>query len=151
MHLRPLRTSAAILASRRRLLLLPLLFLAGCVAAPPPAPPAPPEPVRSAAALRADTALAAAVEFYHDAAYAQAEAALLSPPVWQGDVGTRVEALKYLAFTYCITDRPVQCRWSFVRALQLDPDFALLEAERGHPGWGPQFAAVQQWFEPGAD
>lgn len=128
-------------------LLIATWLLAGCVAAPPPAPPPPEEPARTQAELRADAALAQGIASYRDAAWAEAERALLSPELWAGDVPTRVDALKHLAFTYAVTDRPTECRWAFLRALQLDPDFDLGEAERGHPGWGPQFEAVRRWID----
>lgn len=52
---------------------------------------------------------------------------------------TRVTALKYTAFSYCVTSRPKQCEQAFERALKLDPDFTLEPGEQGHPLWGPVF------------
>jgi tetratricopeptide (TPR) repeat protein len=54
-------------------------------------------------------------------------------------VRTRVEALKYTAFSYCVTSRPKQCEQAFEKALKIDPDFTLESGEQGHPLWGPVF------------
>jgi tetratricopeptide (TPR) repeat protein len=51
----------------------------------------------------------------------------------------RVEALKYQAFSYCVTSRPKQCEQAFEKALKIDPDFTLDSGEQGHPLWGPVF------------
>ena len=51
----------------------------------------------------------------------------------------RVEALKYQAFSYCVTSRPKQCEQAFEKALKIDPDFTLESGEQGHPLWGPVF------------
>ncbi len=52
-----------------------------------------------------------------------------------------VAAHKYLAFAYCVSNRKLQCRYEFRRALKIDPTFALKPAEAGHPIWGPIFAS----------
>lgn len=51
----------------------------------------------------------------------------------------RVAALKYQAFSYCVTSRPKQCEQAFEKALKIDPDFTLESGEQGHPLWGPAF------------
>ena len=51
----------------------------------------------------------------------------------------RVEALKYTAFSYCVTSRPKQCEQAFEKALKIDPGFTLDSGEQGHPLWGPVF------------
>ena len=61
-----------------------------------------------------------------------------------GSLRNRVTALKYTAFSYCVTNRPTPCRQSFERALRLDPSFDLSPGEQGHPLWGPQFAKARQ-------
>ena len=53
------------------------------------------------------------------------------------------DAHKYLAFIHCVSGREAACREEFRRALATDPDFTLGPAERGHPIWGPIFAAVK--------
>lgn len=57
---------------------------------------------------------------------------------------TRVTALKYTAFSYCVTSRPKQCEEAFQRALKLDPDFTLEAGEQGHPLWGPAFERAKR-------
>jgi len=56
---------------------------------------------------------------------------------------TRTMALKYTAFSYCVTSRPKQCQQAFERALKIDPDFSLDPGEEGHPLWGPAFARAK--------
>jgi tetratricopeptide (TPR) repeat protein len=56
----------------------------------------------------------------------------------------RVEALKYTAFSYCVTSRPKQCEQAFEKALKIDPDFALEAGEQGHPLWGPVFERAKR-------
>jgi hypothetical protein len=68
-----------------------------------------------------------------------------APEIWTGgSKSTQVEALKYLAFSYCVTSRPVPCRHQFERALKLDPSFDLAPGEKGHPLWGPVFAKAKR-------
>jgi Tfp pilus assembly protein PilF len=55
----------------------------------------------------------------------------------------RAEAHKYLAFIDCASGREASCRDEFRRALASDADFALDDAERGHPVWGPVYASVK--------
>jgi hypothetical protein len=55
-----------------------------------------------------------------------------------------VTALKYTAFSYCVTSRPAQCRQAFDKALKLDPAFELAPGEYGHPLWGPVFAKAKK-------
>jgi len=71
----------------------------------------------------------------------------------QADKASRVRALKYLAFSYCVSPDPAQnrkapshlmlCRQSFERALAIDPAFDLAQVERGHPVWSKQFQAAR--------
>lgn len=56
----------------------------------------------------------------------------------------RVAALKYTAFSYCVTSRPKQCEQAFERALKIDPDFTLESGEEGHPLWGPAFERAKR-------
>jgi Tfp pilus assembly protein PilF len=57
--------------------------------------------------------------------------------------GEQTDAHKYLAFIHCASGRAAPCRDEFRRALAIDPQFDLAPAERGHPVWGPVFAAVK--------
>jgi hypothetical protein len=63
-----------------------------------------------------------------------------------GAAGTDVQtmALRYLAFSYCVTKRRAQCQAQFEAALKLDPAFDLAPAERGHPLWGPVFERAKK-------
>ena len=60
------------------------------------------------------------------------------------DIDTQTTALKYLAFSFCVTRRQAQCQAQFENALKLDPAFDLEPAERGHPLWGPVFERVKK-------
>lgn len=117
--------------------------LGACAAnKPKPAPPPPPDPAevaRQQAEVRGKDMLAKGVGEYEAGSYAQAEATLLSPDIWAASDRIKIDALKHLAFTYCVSDRPALCRQSFERALQLNPNFDLTPAEHNHPLWGPEF------------
>lgn len=123
------------------------LVLAACLTAcaankPKPAPAPPPDPAevaRQQAEARGKDMLAKGVGEYEAGSYPQAEATLLSPDIWAASDTIKISALKHLAFTYCVTERPALCRQSFERALQLDPNFDLTAAEHNHPLWGPEF------------
>ena len=106
---------------------------------PAPPPPDPAEVARQQAEVRGKDTLAKGVGEYEAGSYAQAEATLLSPDIWAASDVVKIAALKHLAFTYCVTERPLLCRQSFERALQLDPNFDLTPAEHNHPLWGPEF------------
>lgn len=119
------------------------------IPSPPPEPPAPP-PKPSWQVLLDD-----GIESYENGAYGDAirklEDAADDP---QAARASRVKALKYLAFSYCVSPDPGQsrksaaghltlCRQAFERALALDPTFELTQVERGHPVWGRQFQAAR--------
>ena len=53
-------------------------------------------------------------------------------------------ANKYLAFSYCVTNRRTQCRKHFVDALKLDADFTLEPTEKKHPVWGPEYERAKK-------
>ena len=50
---------------------------------------------------------------------------------------------KFIAFSYCLTNRMTLCRTEFESILKLDANFDLAPAESGHPSWGPSFRAVK--------
>jgi Tfp pilus assembly protein PilF len=88
--------------------------------------------------------LSAGVREYEEGNYHEAQARLQAAL----DAGLKarpdqVKAHKYLAFTYCVTNREKQCRDEFRRALDVDPGFELTQAEAGHPIWGPVFRSVK--------
>ena len=56
----------------------------------------------------------------------------------------RVEALKYAAFSYCVTARADLCLRAFERALKIDRTFKLTMGEARHPMWGPIFVRASK-------
>jgi hypothetical protein len=102
-----------------------------------------PKPERPAA-NRDDTALREGIALYHEGEFNAAIKRLTSSDMNGGSLRNRITALKYTAFSYCVTGRPVPCRQAFERALRLDPNFDLAPGEQGHPQWGPVFAKVKQ-------
>ncbi|MGP9825625.1 TssQ family T6SS-associated lipoprotein [Ectopseudomonas khazarica] len=119
--------------------LLLLTLLSGCATKEPPPPPPPPSPEQ----VRAQQTLEEGIRLYQGGHYYMAEQQFLTPEVWAGDQPIQLQSLKYLAFSYCVTQRPKQCRFAFERALQIDPSFQLDSAEQGHPLWGPVFTQAQ--------
>lgn len=55
----------------------------------------------------------------------------------------RLRALKFSAFSHCLSSRMAQCRADFDKILQLDASFELEAAEAGHPSWGPSFRSAK--------
>lgn len=106
-----------------------------------------PRPERPASD-RDDIALREGIALYHDGDFKGAIKRLDSRDIRRGSVRNRVSALKYTAFSYCVTGQPVACRQAFERALRLDTAFDLTQGEQGHPLWGPQFAAARQNVRP---
>ena len=84
------------------------------------------------------------IRLYNDGDFDGAIRRLSAHDVNNGPLATRLAAIKYTAFSYCVTSRPVQCRQSFEKALRLDPSFELTPGEQGHPLWGPVFAKARQ-------
>ena len=140
-----------------------LLFaLAGCAPAPvvepPPPRPAPPEPkpvvlpvpvAPPPAPIPVPTAsersLAEGIRVYDAGDFNGAIKQLLGAKEIWDDTATssalanKLAAHKYIAFSYCVTNRRPQCRQQFVDAIKLDPNFNLEPAEKTHPIWGPEF------------
>ena len=52
--------------------------------------------------------------------------------------------MKYLAFSYCVTNRRTLCQQQFEAALRVDPRFELAPAERGHPIWKVHYERAKQ-------
>jgi hypothetical protein len=84
------------------------------------------------------------IRLYNEGDFNGAIRRLSARDVTGGPPAMRVLALKYTAFSYCVTSRPAQCRQAFDRALKLDPDFDLAPGEQGHPLWGPVFTKAKQ-------
>ena len=92
------------------------------------------EPARDAAVT-----LREGIRLYHNGDFASAIAKFNAPEIQNANATTRTSALKFTAFSYCVTQRPTQCRQAFDRALRIDADFALAPGEEGHPMWAPVF------------
>ncbi|MDB5746905.1 MAG: hypothetical protein JWP72_1753 [Massilia sp.] len=91
------------------------------------------------------TALREGIRLYNEGDFNGAIRRLGSNDIRNGaPLRTRVTALKYTAFSYCVTSRPKQCEEAFERALKLDPDFTLESGEKGHPLWGPAFERAKR-------
>lgn len=67
-----------------------------------------------------------------------------SSEIWVADKGTQTKALKYMAFSYCVTSRQLLCKHQFEKALKLDPAFDLEPGEKKHPLWGPVFERAKK-------
>jgi hypothetical protein len=104
-------------------------------AAPAPAEPPPVPAYTDAQALKDGMAL------YDGGDYNGAIKKLnTSTEIWNGhNKAIQVNAIKIMAFSYCVTSKIQLCRQQFDRALKLDPSFTLLPSEIGHPIWGPVF------------
>lgn len=66
-----------------------------------------------------------------------------SPEIAADGPQVRAQALKYLAFAHCVSDRRAACRRTFEALLALDPSFTLAPAESGHPMWEPELARAR--------
>ena len=55
----------------------------------------------------------------------------------------QIVARKFMAFSYCLTNRTTLCRAEFESIFKLDANFDLSPAEAGHPSWGPSFRTVK--------
>src|SRR5215813_7246534 len=114
---------------------------------PEPAPPpiVPVEPPPPPVPTPGERALAEGIALYDAGDFNGAIKRLLgTKEIWtDSTTGTatanKLAAHKYLAFSYCVTKRRIQCRTQFVDALKLDPAFSLEPTEKTHPIWGPEF------------
>jgi len=93
--------------------------------------------------LAADHALQDGINLYSKGQYADAIKKLKSPDISKGGAAYRVSALKYLAFSYCVTNQSQACERAFRDALRIDPKFNLQRSEKNHPIWGPVFQKAQ--------
>ncbi|MES2152795.1 MAG: TssQ family T6SS-associated lipoprotein [Pseudomonadota bacterium] len=119
--------------------------------APPPsaarAPAAPQAPLVPAAPLIAaeQALLQEGIALYNNGDYNGAIKRLSAPEIGASGVkAAQLSALKYMAFSYCVTQRQTLCRQQFEKALKLDPAFDLAPGERGHPLWGPVFTRAKK-------
>lgn len=67
-----------------------------------------------------------------------------APELAKADTPLQLEAIKYTAFSYCVTNRITLCRLQFVKAFKLDKTFDLSPGEKGHPLWTPSFERARR-------
>lgn len=84
--------------------------------------------------------LSEGVEFYDNGDYENAIRKLREVRNQNAAPSVRAAALKYTAFSYCVTENYTLCRQTFDLALAANADFRLLATEMDHPMWGPVFA-----------
>ena len=84
------------------------------------------------------------IAMYNNGDYNNAIKRLGAADVTGGSKATQLAALKYTAFSYCVTSRQTLCRQQFDKALKLDPSFDLDPGEHGHPLWGPVFTKAKK-------
>ncbi len=126
--------------------LLKLIFvatLAGC-AATPVAPPPAPAPAKPAPPSAEQVALTEGIDLYNKGDFNGAIKRLGAAEISAGSKARQLEALKYQAFSYCVTSRKTLCGKQFEKALKLDPAFDLAPGEHGHPLWGPVFTRLKK-------
>ena len=121
------------------------------LAAPTPAAPSvksAPAPVTTAPALLPAASpvsvLAEGIALYEKGDYNGAIKRLALAYVPAAPKATQVSALKFTAFSYCLTARQTLCRQQFEKALKIDPSFDLEPGEKGHPMWGPAWAKAKK-------
>ena len=118
-------------------LLAATVILSGCAAIQPIDNPFKQETNEEAAAK---SSLSAGIALYDNGDYtAAAKKLATSGEIWKASKSVQLEALKYMAFSYCVTSQPVTCKQQFDKALKLDPEFDLAPGEKGHPLWSPVF------------
>ena len=84
------------------------------------------------------------IALYNNGDYNSAIRRLGAADVAAGSKAIQLEALKYSAFSYCVTSRQSLCRLQFDKALKLDASFDLDPGEHGHPLWGPVFVRAKK-------
>jgi Flp pilus assembly protein TadD len=97
-----------------------------------------------AAPAPSSTGLKEGIALYNNGDYNGAIKRLGAADVAAGPKTTQLEALKYTAFSYCVTSRQTLCRQQFEKALKLDASFDLEPGEHGHPLWGPVFVKAKK-------
>ena len=126
--------------------LLGAALMAGCATKPPVAAAAPAAHTQVAvpAPAPAQSGLNQGIAMYNNGDYNDAIKRLGASDVTGGSKATQLEALKYTAFSYCVTSRQTLCRLQFEKALKLDASFDLGPGEHGHPLWGPVFTKAKK-------
>jgi hypothetical protein len=145
------------------LLIAAALLLAGCEAFgplqdqsthAPAAAEAAPAPTRKAAPVAAPAepelpparkALNSGIEMYKAGNFNGAIKQLTgAPELAKAETPLQLEAIKFTAFSYCVTNRTTLCRQQFVKAFKLDKSFDLSPGEKGHPLWTPSFERARK-------
>jgi hypothetical protein len=129
-----------------------LLLITGCSSTPPslqqlPRKEEPPEQTDRLNEQLARTMLLRARQAYDEGDYAKAIATLRrgGASMLEGaEPGTRLEAMKLEAFSYCLVNQVTECRAQFRKILAVFPTFELSLAERNHPLWGPALDAARR-------
>jgi hypothetical protein len=125
-------------------------LMAGCATKPPvgAATPAGHSQAAVQAAVPApapvQSGLKEGIAMYNNGDYNDAIKRLGASDVTGGPKATQLEAMKYTAFSYCVTSRQTLCRLQFEKALKLDASFDLSPGEHGHPLWGPVFIKAKK-------
>lgn len=118
--------------------------LAGCAGTQVTAPPAP-ATAQPAAPGADQVALKEGIDLYNNGDFNGAIKRLGAAEIAAGGSKARqLDALKYQAFSYCVTSRKTLCGKQFEKALKLDPGFDLAPGEHGHPLWGPVFTRLKK-------
>ena len=87
--------------------------------------------------------IADAMKAYEDAEYNQSIKSFQDALKETLSVADQITAHKFIAFSYCLTNRMTLCRAEFEVIFKADAKFDLSPAEAGHPSWGPSFRAVK--------
>lgn len=88
--------------------------------------------------------LAEGIALYEKGDYNGAVKKLAVANVASAPKATQLSALKYTAFSYCLTSRQALCRQQFEKALKIDTSFDLEPGEKGHPMWGPAWLKAKK-------
>ncbi|MDY0273222.1 MAG: TssQ family T6SS-associated lipoprotein [Advenella sp.] len=108
------------------------LLLGACSSTPK----APPSPYSS----EEEQVLQALESSFSNGAYKELIKNIKAEPLMlSGSLAFRSEALKYQAFSQCLTRARTACGKTFNQLLAANPDYQLTEAESTHPTWGPVF------------
>ncbi|QYF92513.1 TssQ family T6SS-associated lipoprotein [Massilia sp. PAMC28688] len=111
---------------------------------PAPGSPGNPNPPAGSRASEEQQSLREGIELYNKGQFNDAIKRLSAPEIAGGTRAGHLQALKYMAFSYCVTSRTTLCRQAFEKAFKLDPSFDLQPGEHGHPLWGPAFERARK-------
>ncbi|WP_332876243.1 TssQ family T6SS-associated lipoprotein [Massilia sp. S19_KUP03_FR1] len=115
--------------------------VAVAVAKPAPAPDTMAPAILPAAPV---SVLAEGIALYEKGDYNGAVKKLAVANVATAPKATQLSALKYTAFSYCLTSRQALCRQQFEKALKIDASFDLEPGEKGHPMWWPAWLKAKK-------